>query len=421
MSRQSKTKPNSEKAKATVDYREKLTAIKSEMADDWRLLRPDTREKFTPYGYLALDYGLRLQGLAGNGRVVHTHGPEGGGKSTAAYCIASKYQRQVGRPVAIFDYERTLSNEYVEALGLDKDLLIIYRPDSIETGVRLTMKLIEEYGVGLCIYDSIPRMTPTVDPKLIENGKAFKDSVGRHARSMQFNFYDILLPHWSRLDVNVIMINQTRARIDSSQAAMWAQKYPSFTNLSYVLPGGKANRHAASVMLELTTKKAFRAGSFDGDDFVIEPGDKKGRFVAVQSAARVLKNKVTAGGYRAADLWFRPGRGIDDNITIRQLARQYGLIASTGKRWYVGENADNAIKVYDAKDAAIEDLVVRSNPDVLLPLRKLVIAKIEADKDGFNIDVEDGLAKYLDGDETGDADIDAVTANVLAPPDEELI
>jgi hypothetical protein len=99
-----------------------------------------------------------------------------------------------------------------------------------------------------------------------------------------------------------------------------------------------------------------------------------------------LKNKVTGAGFREGFIWVRPNShhtpGIDNNMSIRELGRDYGFIANKGAKWFVGESFDDAIITYNNKDAAIEDLVVKQNPDVHAKLNALLAEKIQSDTSG---------------------------------------
>jgi hypothetical protein len=98
--------------------------------------------------------------------------------------------------------------------------------------------------------------------------------------------------------------------------------------------------------------------------------------------ARTLKNKVNGGGYREGYIWVEPGNGINENMSIRELAREYGYITNSGPKYYVGKSKEEAIAGYPSKDAAIEDLVTNENPEVLGKLKELLAESIKNDSTG---------------------------------------
>lgn len=380
-------------------------------SDDPTIKKLDVEEEFIPTGSLVLDHVLRLKGVPRGGRVIHIHGREHGGKSTLTYAIVKAYQKQTGQPAAIFDFEGTGTGEYLRRNGVntDRDALVLFRESSIEKCIQKTIVLMKA-GVKLFVYDSIPRMKSQVDEKDIMSGDAFKGNFGNHAKAVN-RFFDLILPYAQAFDCTIVMVNQIRARIDQSLEGQMAAKYSSITNLNYVLPGGFAVKFYPSLMIEVNVAKAIRAGGGE-TDWDIEPGDNKGDYTATRINVRILKNKVTMGGYRGHALYLRPGLGLDDNISIRELAHKYKLIARIGNKYVVGLESD-PIATYATKDEAIRDLVIDQNPTVLKKLRALVVSAIEADDDGFKSAVTREELAEVDSDY-------AITTTVKFDDDEEF-
>lgn len=354
------------------------------LGDDPTILKTDVEEEVVPTGSIVLDHVLQLKGIPRGGRVVQIHGKEHGGKSTLCYNIVKSWQRNTGQPAVIFDFEGTATADYLKRNGVNvnRDALLLLRESSVESAIQKSIMFMKA-GVKVFVYDSVPRMKSMVDEKEIMSGQAMKNSVGAHAKTMNM-FFDLLLPYAQRYDCCIIMVNQIRARIDGSLEGQMAAKYASITNWNYVLPGGYAMRFIPSLTIEVNVAKALRAGGGE-TDWDIEPGENKGNdYVATRINVRILKNKVTMGGYRAHPLYLRPGLGVDDNISIRELAYRYKLITNKGRKWIVGIESD-PIATYETKDQAIQDLVINQNALVLAQLRELVIQAIEADETGFNV------------------------------------
>lgn len=386
-----------------------LEAIGDLKTDETLIMKEDFVTKTFPTGSIVLDSVLRLRGMPYGGRVVHIHGKEHGGKSTLAAGIIKNYQKTTGMPATIMDFERTLDMKYLSSLGINtsREQFLLMQPDHLHTAIKDTIRLMEA-GCRVFMFDSIPRMKSKVDRKEIMNGKAMKASVGRHARDMQ-DFFDLLLPYAAEHDAVFIMINQVRARIDGSMEAALAQKYPSFTNLPYVCPGGNSCRFIPSLTIEVNVAKAFRGASPD-EWWLMEPEVKDRRdFVATKVKVRILKNKVTGGGYREFHIWLRPGRGIDDWISVRELAKSYDLIKRAGGAWQVGKD-DDVITSYASKDEFIQHLILEPDLEVLQRLRDQVAEAIEADISGFVFTPTEG-ERYLTGD-IEDTDIDSAVASL---------
>ena len=378
-----------------------LEALSIMGEDGPTVLKCDVDERFTPTNSIVFDNVLRLKGLPRGGRVYHIHGKEHGGKSTLCYSFVKAYQKSEDEPVVIFDFEGTCTGNYLRDIGVDtsRSALAVYRPNSMDEAIKQTIVFMKA-GVKLFVFDSIPRMKSMVDEKDIMSGQAMKAQVGEHARGMQ-KFFDILMPYAMKYDCLFLMVNQIRARIEMTQEAMQAVKYPSITNLAYTMPGGNSVRFIPSVSIEVNVAKAYRAGGYKSatgtpDPFILEPGDNKGDYVATKVKVRIIKNKATTGGYREYHLWLRPGFGLDDWISVRELARNYGLIKNKGKKYIVG-NEDKPIATYDSQDEAIRNLVTEPDFEVSARLKVLVAAAIEEDKGGYSTEITQN-DKFLAGD-----------------------
>lgn len=386
-----KSAPQDTRNLTVAQRRELFLAGRKQEDTSYQILDKDWTDELIPYGLITFDYVLGLRGISRMGRVSQVHGDEGVGKSTLTYQIAKNYQEYTGEPLGVFDFEGTGTPAYLERIGCDMDMVSLRQPDCMEDAVKDTLSLIDQ-GCRFFIYDSIPWINTMVDRKDINSGKAFRASYGKHAQIMD-KFFKTLHPYVKRANGHMFMVNQTRARIDDSTEAGWANDY-SYTNKTYVLPGGRICRFTPSVMIELRMVKEVKP--YDGkpgngpekDPFIIEPAtpETEGRPCVNRVRARTLKNKVTGAGFREGFVWVRPNSyhtpGIDNLMSIRELGREYGFIANKGAKWYVGPSFDDAIITYPNKDAAIEDLTVKQNPDVHAKLNTLLIEAISADTSG---------------------------------------
>jgi RecA/RadA recombinase len=383
-----------------------LSARKDEKPD-YQVLTSDWVDELVPYGLIVFDSVLGLGGISRHGRVTQVHGNEGVGKSTFTYVVAKNYQQFTGEPLGIFDFEGTCTPSYLTQMGVDMAMVRLIQPNSTEKAIQDTVQLLQE-GCRYFIYDSIPSMKSMIDKKDIDSGKAFRANYGRHAQTMT-RFFDLLSPYMKQYDGHMLMINQTRARIDDSMEAKYANDY-SFTNLTYTLPGGRICRFMPSVMIELRMAKDVKPlepgdaspGRPDKDPFVVPPAtpQTEGKSLWNRVRARTLKNKVTGAGYREGFIWVEPGKGINDNMSVRELAREYGYITNSGAKYYVGKSKEEAIAGYPSKEAAIEDLVVKENPDVLAKLKELVAEAIRNDSTNRHVaQVSDAEAAMADGED----------------------
>lgn len=372
--------------------REMFLKARKEEKPDYQVLTGDFVDDLVPYGLITFDYVLGLGGIKRHGFVSSLHGDEGVGKSTLTYQIAANYQQYTGEPLGVFDFEGTGTPAYLEKIGCDMEMVKFSQPDCIEDSVKETIRLLDQ-GCRFFIYDSIPWMHSMVDKKDIMSGKAFNASYGKHAQIMD-KFFKMLHPYVKRADGHILMVNQTRSRIDNSTEAKWASDW-SYTNKTYTLPGGRTCRFTPSTMIEMRMVKEVKpfdpAKAGDGPDkdpFVVEPATAAtaGHPCVNRVRVRSLKNKVTGAGFREGFIWVRPAThptpGIDNLMSVRELAREYGLIANKGAKWYVGKSFDDAIATYPNKDAAVEDLVVNRNPEIHVKLNALLAKEIAADTTG---------------------------------------
>lgn len=385
---------------SAAERRDRFMKVSSELKlQDSKILREETETSLSPFGSVVIDDLFLLGGIPGNGRVVHIHGNEHSNKSTTGYCAIKSFQQYTGEPAIIFDFEKTGTLSYLDALGLDTDesMLRLVPCDSVEESVQKAVKFMREGGVRLFMFDSIPRMKQKVAYEDIKSGDAFKNTVGAHARAMSL-FYDTLLPYASEADAGLILINQTRARIEATREAANAMKYPTINNLPYTLPGGKATRFVASVMLELNITKAWKADKAPGDEFLWDPSGREGEYLVHEVKARIIKNKVTNGGYREQSLFFRPSKGLDDRISVRQLARELGLIFHAGKKWVVGTETGEPLATFENKEQAIKTLVIDQEPKLLESLKTLVSKEIGQHQTKYSFELDETEKSYVVGE-----------------------
>jgi hypothetical protein len=354
----------------TVDQRRELfSKAKKEHS-------PDTDDELIPFNTITLDHVLRLYGLARNGTVYQIHGDDGGQQSVLAYAVLREYQRTTGGPVGIFTFGRTIEPGCLRGMGLEESLTIVKSPTSIEDSVKIAVDQVKR-GIRLFMFASIPFMR--------SNARWYTD-----ARDIE-QFYSVITPYIAKYDCALLMINHSRSTTSDCGSAPEVLT----NNVNWSPPGGHVNRDAASAVIEVRTVNVWFPGEHE-DPFVLEvEAHTAEEYIAEEVRLRTLKNKVSYTGNREGTIWIRPASGVDENISIRQLARQLGLIANDGKRWFVGECAENAIKVYDDMRSALEDLVNKPNKEVLGSLKALIIQKLAADASIGRLEAPEAASKHL--------------------------
>ena len=347
-------------------------------------------ERVFPSDSIVIDEVLGLRGIPAHGRMLQVHGEEHSGKSTLLYHFAGAYQRHTRRPVWIWDIEGQLKTDYLWQCGLDPDPAMTYLRQTTDVNeiLRNTWLLMgngkEPADCDYFIFDSVSCMMPPIPEKDIIAGKALDPKVGDQARMFK-RFLQILQPRARISDSCIHFVNQQSAIIPQTQKEMQAQKYATITNWNYTITGGKAARYFPSIMLMTAKGKAFE-GAGDDEKWIFpaqgEGKDKVGvgrHWDINRTQLRVLKNKVNNGGYREYHLYIRPGGGIDDWASVRELAKHYGLISTVAGKGTVIGRVEAPIATFKTQAQAIQALVVEEQMDILTRLRPLVVDAIRAD------------------------------------------
>lgn len=400
-----KTVPKADGSAARKRFMATLSTLKEDPAT---IIANDYVERVFETGSIVLDHVLGLRGVYCHGRIFQVHGEEHSGKSTIEYCIAGAYQRTFDEPVMIFDFEGQLTTEYLRQCGLNMspEYLQIRMPDSADECLKTVSEMLEipkgetEAACRCFIFDSVGWIHQGVDMKEIRKGKAMDTRPGEQAKGFK-QFLRVLIPRARRADAALLFVNQQIGVIPANQQEQNAVKYGTVTNLPYTVAGGKAARYAPSIMLETSKGKAFE-GSDDKTYWVLAPGEDKagvGRSWDLnRTNIRVLKNKVNNGGYRQYHLYIRPGGGIDDWASVRELADHYGLFSAVKGKGYVVGRAEDPIATYRTKNEAFEDVVIKQNLEVLVPLRALVVECIHADDPRSYVYERTALDRFNAGD-----------------------
>lgn len=128
-----------------------------------------------PEGYFArnvistgspyLDYKINSE--IGKGGIVKGSfnlivGGEGAGKSSIALLAAAQEQKKTGRYIVYWDAEGTVSDSYLERMGIDKSLFIHKGGRNLEEMLDTVQELSLSTDVGMIILDSLPIFVSTV-------------------------------------------------------------------------------------------------------------------------------------------------------------------------------------------------------------------------------------------------------------------
>ena len=361
--------------------RKALMEIIGTLKEDPRTVIPnDFHERSFPTGYIVLDEVLGVREIPFHGRIVQVHGDEHTGKSTILYCMAAAEQQVFGNPVMIWDIEGQLSTDYLWQCGLNPDpqMTLIRQSRNPNEILRITTNLMNSGACDYFIFDSVSHILPVTSQKEIDQGKALNFQPGEQAKYFK-KFLYTLMPPALYTDSALHFVNQQSCLIPQTQKEQMAMKYATITNWNHTITGGKAARFAPSLMYATAKGKAFdKVGEEEEWLFAPNTAGIARSWNVNRTDVRVVKNKVNGGGYREYHLYIRPGGGIDEWISVRELAKQYNLIQKVAGGYIAGK-AECPLATWRTKAEAIQALVIEQNMDLLIPLRALTVDAIRAD------------------------------------------
>lgn len=228
-----------------------------------------------------------------NNFVVHNSG-----KTTMTLQFIARCQKAYPEKRAIFiDAENAFDPEYAKKMGVDVDKLIINQPDSGEEALDIVEQLALSGQASIIVVDSVAQLVPQANLAKTIDGAV---NIGTTARMLSQN-----LPRISnacgKTGTVLVFINQIRMKI----GVMYGN--PETT------PGGLALKFAASVRLQISSKKAENRNGNEGCPVVI----------------RVKKNKI-APPFRETELFLAFGKGFDALEDALLTAVDLGLITKSG-------------------------------------------------------------------------------------------
>jgi len=317
----------------------------------------------SPSGSLALDDAVGPWGLP-LGHVVQFSGPESSGKTLMALMAIREWQAQNPKNWALFiDAEYTFTWSWAEDLGLDIapnrlqllkennaariwDMLCGVKAKDRNGKVKdqkigLLDEIIagggaQEVGCGIIVLDSLAAIQTPME----EVSEAGKNNIAPLARFLSTEMRK-LTPKLANAGVMLIGINQIRVNVGE----MFGDPMNN--------PGGKAWKHACSLMVNFAAIRKKSALIFD----------EEGTQVGHQIRAKIAKNKI-APPFRQCEFEIEYLRGlIGRHKEIADLAIKYGVIERPSNVSYVFEGEtlakgrDNLYEVVEKDEALQEKLL----------------------------------------------------------------
>lgn len=282
-------------------------------------------------GSIGLDLVLGIGGY-GKGRVIEMAGWEGSGKTTLAQHAVAECQA-AGGTAAYIDGEHAVDTNYMRAMGIDTDALILSQPDNGEQGFNIAKTLIESDAVDLVILDSDSALIP----ESVINGEIGESAIGKKAR-LNSDAYPKLKKAATKHAVTVIVISQYREKI----GVMFGN--PTTTQ------GGHALKFYADVRMEVAKK--VNAANKDGD---VESNRVK---------VKVIKNKM-APPFKTCEFDILFGKGIDKEGELIDKATELEVIKKSGSWFAYGDS-----KIGQGRDAVKQFLA--DNPELMEEIKTKV-------------------------------------------------
>lgn len=258
---------------------------------------------------------------------------------------------------AFMDAEGAFDGEWASCLGVDVRRLLLVTPSTAEEAVDIYDSVLRTGAVDLFVLDSIAALTPSKEvsssmedwqqglaARLI-NKMARKTMAGNNAVAVD----------WGR-PVTHLWINQEREKIGMA-----------FGDTT-VMPGGKGQLFAASVIVKMWASKWERA--------VVDEGVKKEHQeelgTAVRMNLKVVKNKTAPaqgqGSYVLAVRGERQGQALEDDYVESQ-AERFGLLRKEDKGWALGDER------YRTRREAVARML---EPATFQEIRRVLLARMLA-------------------------------------------
>ena len=325
----------------------------------------NTQVEVISTGSLALDYAIGAGGVP-RGRITQFAGKESSGKTFLALQVAANWQKKhPDNCFAFLDAEYTYDSEWAEKFGIDNDRVFYVKSneaenlfrglvgkvkvnsatkketkvaglfDMIKSGQKIKLpgpngrtNNIDLSRLGLIILDSVAAMQPPMERQ---------SDVGKQNMALMARFLSVELRKITPgvADANVAMILINQLRVDPGK--MFGNPEDS--------PGGRALKHACSLMLNI--------GPMSGADNTVY--DDNGFKIGHRVRAKVGKNKV-GSPYRQAEYLIEYVKGVvSKEEEILDVGQKTGFIVRPSVRSYEIEGEKFSSKK-DVLDYIVQNL-----------------------------------------------------------------
>lgn len=278
-----------------------LEGIQKTHGDEFWHNVEELRITTVPTGLPNLDYVIGRPGIP-RGRITIFVGAESAGKSLLSLTISANCVKS-GLTVLYLDFENTLEPDHLSALGVViGPKFLVFRPNTLEAGFEIAMRLVQSGGVDLVVFDSVAAMLPRTTSER-EVGNSMPGSQSRALSICLQQFLPVILKH----DCACLMVNQMRSVISTGYGHGPTQQ----------MAGGNALRYYAHVIIRLWRTGQLKDGS---------------HVVGMEIGAEATKNKV-GKPYRQTTFRLAFGSGIDVVSAVANSLEVLGIVSVSAGGW----------------------------------------------------------------------------------------
>lgn len=220
---------------------QKLTASRDKQRTKWGLGSVSLGNERAPLNVVPspswmLDYKMGIGGFP-YGHMVEVFGANTLGKSSAiAYPTLANVQAQQKIP-ALLAAEPAFDMDWAAKLGVDPELMLLYRPDHAEEAFEMMHDLVYANEIDYIVLDSLGALAAQSEAKEDSKGKKAFGISGTVTSGL-----NAIMPRMYKNNIGMLILNQQRQDTKSSMG-VGAQGYES--------PGGEGLHHNAVIRIQL--------------------------------------------------------------------------------------------------------------------------------------------------------------------------
>ena len=312
-------------------------------------------------GNIAIDW---LTGVGGypKGRIVEQYGPKSSGKTTSALqALAIEQQKCIATGegyVMFLDYEKTLDEKYIRALGIHPEhhSFLYAMPNTFEEGANAYRDLLRTGELRIAVFDSVAAMITKSETEKDVGAAAVADRA-----KMLHQMCRMITPILEETKSTAIFLNHMMQKVDTSPMGqrLAAQGIKQITK-----PGGEALNFYSSLTIEFKQIKHLKSTTFNPIT-----GEKEAVATQTQTKATIVKNKV-GNPQGTAELRIRYGKGFSQAYSVLQILVGNKAVKKVGAKYtFPDALAHNGQTVWTGgENAVLND--IENDPEWLEFLRE---------------------------------------------------